>query len=213
MDFRLSAAERALRAEIDGWLRAELGPAWTGEDVDIVDTDWVQALAFNRRLAERGWMAPAWPERFGGHGSEYPQQPPGRRPRPPAPDHRHARYGNDLGLARDVEVRPVLFRRGRHQFPVTQPERSGVRGIVARRRGPARPGRILLRWFLRPRCPRRTAPPPRHRPCSRLRPTCRHRTVSRSTRRGPSRRTPPQRPARCRASDRPPPSCPAHRCG
>jgi alkylation response protein AidB-like acyl-CoA dehydrogenase len=68
MDFRLSAEEAALRDEISAWLRAELGPDWSGEDADIVDSDWPRALAFNRRLAEKGWMAPAWPERFGGRG-------------------------------------------------------------------------------------------------------------------------------------------------
>ena len=74
MDFRLTAEQTALRKEICAWLRQELGPDWTGEDVDIVDTDWQRALAFNRRLAAKGWTAPAWPVRFGGLGWTHVQQ-------------------------------------------------------------------------------------------------------------------------------------------
>lgn len=73
MDFRLTDEQRALRAEAREWLATELGPDWTGEDVDIVDTDWERALAFNRRLAAKGWMAPHWPERFGGQGWSHVQ--------------------------------------------------------------------------------------------------------------------------------------------
>ena len=74
MQFRLTAAQFALRDQVRAWLRDELGPDWTGEDVDIVDTDWERALAFNKRLAARGWMAPSWPVRFGGQGWSQVQQ-------------------------------------------------------------------------------------------------------------------------------------------
>ena len=74
MDFRLTDEQRALREEVRAWLREELGPDWEGEDVDIVDTDWERALAFNRRLAAKGWMVPAWPERYGGRGWSHVQQ-------------------------------------------------------------------------------------------------------------------------------------------
>src|SRR5215212_6801470 len=68
MDFALTDGQRALKGEVRAWLDEELGPDWVGEDVDIVDTDAERARAFNRALAARGWMVPAWPERFGGRG-------------------------------------------------------------------------------------------------------------------------------------------------
>src|SRR5215208_1234400 len=68
MDFALTDGQRALRREVRAWLDEELGADWVGEDVDIVDTDAERARAFNRALAARGWMVPAWPERFGGRG-------------------------------------------------------------------------------------------------------------------------------------------------
>ncbi len=74
MDFRLTDEQRALREEVRAWVQEELGPDWEGEDVDIVDTDWERALAFNRRLAAKGWMVPAWPERHGGRGWSHVQQ-------------------------------------------------------------------------------------------------------------------------------------------
>jgi|DewCreStandDraft_1066081.scaffolds.fasta_scaffold00356_4 alkylation response protein AidB-like acyl-CoA dehydrogenase len=68
MDFRLSPAQRALRDEVRAWLRATLGPNWVGEDADVVDQDWQTALWFNRQLARRGWLVPAWPMEYGGQG-------------------------------------------------------------------------------------------------------------------------------------------------
>ena len=68
MDFRLSPAQRALRDEVRAWLHATLGPHWVGEDADVVDQDWQTALWFNRQLAQRGWLVPAWPVEYGGRG-------------------------------------------------------------------------------------------------------------------------------------------------
>ncbi len=68
MDFRLSPAQRALREEVRAWLHETLGPDWVGEDADVVDQDWQTALWFNRQLARRGWLVPAWPVEYGGRG-------------------------------------------------------------------------------------------------------------------------------------------------
>ncbi|MER3420952.1 MAG: hypothetical protein C4290_10700 [Chloroflexota bacterium] len=68
MDFRLTPAQRALREEIRAWLHATLGPQWVGEDADVVDQDWETARWFNRQLAQRGWLVPAWPVEYGGRG-------------------------------------------------------------------------------------------------------------------------------------------------
>ncbi len=74
MDFRLTAEQLALRDEIRDWLRKTLGPDWIGEDADVVDQDWETARWFNRRLAARGWMTPAWPVEHGGLGWSHVQQ-------------------------------------------------------------------------------------------------------------------------------------------
>jgi 3-oxocholest-4-en-26-oyl-CoA dehydrogenase alpha subunit len=74
MDFGLTPAQLALRDEIRAWLNATLGPGWTGEDADVVDQDWETARWFNRQLAARGWMAPAWPIERGGLGWSHLQQ-------------------------------------------------------------------------------------------------------------------------------------------
>ncbi len=68
MDFHLSPAQRALREEVRAWLHETLGPNWVGEDADVVDQDWETALRFNRQLAQRGWLVPAWPVEYGGRG-------------------------------------------------------------------------------------------------------------------------------------------------
>jgi alkylation response protein AidB-like acyl-CoA dehydrogenase len=74
MNFRLTPQERALREEVRGWLRQTLGAGWVGEDADVVDQDWDTATWFNRQLAARGWMAPAWPVEHGGLGWSHVQQ-------------------------------------------------------------------------------------------------------------------------------------------
>lgn len=70
MHLEPSAEDRAFRAEVRAWLAANL----TEELRDVarkagsvfVDKD--PALAWQKRLAARGWAAPAWPREFGGPG-------------------------------------------------------------------------------------------------------------------------------------------------
>jgi alkylation response protein AidB-like acyl-CoA dehydrogenase len=74
LDFALTAEHLALRDETRTWLHDTLGPDWVGEDADVVDQDWDTALWFNRGLADKGWMAPAWPKEYGGLGWSHIQQ-------------------------------------------------------------------------------------------------------------------------------------------
>jgi 3-oxocholest-4-en-26-oyl-CoA dehydrogenase alpha subunit len=74
LDFKLTPEHLAQRQEARMWLRDTLGPDWVGEDADVVDQDWHTALWFNRKLAEKGWMAPAWPREHGGLGWSHVQQ-------------------------------------------------------------------------------------------------------------------------------------------
>jgi alkylation response protein AidB-like acyl-CoA dehydrogenase len=74
MDFRDSGEEAAFRAEVRGWIAGNLPEALKG---DAGEGEWGQlasgherdraALAeWRRRLQSRGWVAPAWPKRYGG---------------------------------------------------------------------------------------------------------------------------------------------------
>ena len=65
MDTRFSDEENAFRAEV----RAFLQQAWTPELAARVDDDdsYPQAIGeWQRRLFERGWVAPGWPRQHGG---------------------------------------------------------------------------------------------------------------------------------------------------
>ncbi|HEY4668472.1 MAG TPA: acyl-CoA dehydrogenase family protein [Tepidiformaceae bacterium] len=67
MQLRLTPEQLALQAEARGWLRSnvtedmEAFPYSEEEEPD-------RLRAFNRKLAERGWIAPAWPVEYGGMG-------------------------------------------------------------------------------------------------------------------------------------------------
>jgi 3-oxocholest-4-en-26-oyl-CoA dehydrogenase alpha subunit len=65
MDFRLAPAQAALRDEVRAWLaenvttEIEAFPYAEEEDPAML-------RAFNRKLAGKGWIAPAWPREYGG---------------------------------------------------------------------------------------------------------------------------------------------------
>jgi len=61
VDLRLTAAEEALQREVREWARANLEPALKAGS--IAGREW------QRRLAEGGWGAPAWPVEHGGRGA------------------------------------------------------------------------------------------------------------------------------------------------
>jgi alkylation response protein AidB-like acyl-CoA dehydrogenase len=77
MDFRDTVEEAAFRAEVRAFIQDNLpaffkerGPEWgmfnTGRAERVVQGDEVRA--WRRRLAARGWIAPAWPKEYGGAG-------------------------------------------------------------------------------------------------------------------------------------------------
>jgi alkylation response protein AidB-like acyl-CoA dehydrogenase len=68
MDFRFTAEDQAFREELRAFLRAE----WSGGTGDAsVDSDEElrKERAFEKKLAERGWLTLAWPREFGGQGA------------------------------------------------------------------------------------------------------------------------------------------------
>ena len=67
MNLRLTAEQLRWRDEVRSWLRE----AMAGEEESILyaEEDEPERLrAFNRRLAAKGWIAPGWPQEYGGLG-------------------------------------------------------------------------------------------------------------------------------------------------
>jgi len=70
MDLAWSDADRAFQDEVRAFLDAELTPDLRrrGRGMTSVYADRETTLAWQARLHARGWVAPAWPVRFGGPG-------------------------------------------------------------------------------------------------------------------------------------------------
>jgi alkylation response protein AidB-like acyl-CoA dehydrogenase len=68
VNFDDSADERAFRDEIRDWLRANLPPALRDKVVGYQHLTRDDLLGWHRILADRGWVAPAWPTEWGGTG-------------------------------------------------------------------------------------------------------------------------------------------------
>jgi alkylation response protein AidB-like acyl-CoA dehydrogenase len=76
MDFRFSPAEEAFREEVRGWLKENLPENWTGDrftrsarQADGAAEEGMNVYKeFAKRLATKGWVAPHWPEEYGGRG-------------------------------------------------------------------------------------------------------------------------------------------------
>jgi alkylation response protein AidB-like acyl-CoA dehydrogenase len=78
MDFRFTPEEEAFRTEVKEFLRQELPPGWESqmdnesEEGLILSGDF--ARQFNQKLADRHWLALAWPKEYGGLGATVMQQ-------------------------------------------------------------------------------------------------------------------------------------------
>ncbi|MEX1103294.1 MAG: acyl-CoA dehydrogenase family protein [Dehalococcoidia bacterium] len=67
MDLRLTDAQVALQREVRAWLRANV--AVEDEAFPYAEEEDPPRLkAFNKKLAAKGWIAPSWPEEYGGLG-------------------------------------------------------------------------------------------------------------------------------------------------
>ncbi len=74
MDFTFTESEERLRGELRQFLADVLPPDWEGSGTDLSDDDFEFGQYFNKRLAERGWIAPAWPKQYGGLGATHVEQ-------------------------------------------------------------------------------------------------------------------------------------------
>ena len=77
MELRFSEAEETLRGEVRQFLLDNIpeptssdGPGGAREN----DEDFENAVEFNRKLGDRGWIAPAWPKEYGGLGASIYEQ-------------------------------------------------------------------------------------------------------------------------------------------
>ena len=77
MELRFGEKEEALRAEVRAFLREQLPKREAfarGRDPRTDDQAFEAAKRFNQALAERGWIAPAWPKDYGGLGASIFEQ-------------------------------------------------------------------------------------------------------------------------------------------
>ena len=68
MDLNYSPEELAFRNEVRGWLRDNLPGDLRDKVVNYRDLSREDLLCWHRILAKKGWVAPAWPEEWGGTG-------------------------------------------------------------------------------------------------------------------------------------------------
>ncbi|MEJ5220674.1 MAG: acyl-CoA dehydrogenase [Tepidiforma sp.] len=68
MEFKFTAEHEALRKEVRDFLAGALPSRGTGPVRPTSQENWEEQLAFNKQLAKKGWIAPAWPKEYGGLG-------------------------------------------------------------------------------------------------------------------------------------------------
>ncbi len=78
MDFRFTSEEENFRTEVKDFLKTELKPGWNdnfdSESEMGVAVQGEFAKAFNKKLAQKGWLAIAWPKQYGGMEASVMQQ-------------------------------------------------------------------------------------------------------------------------------------------
>jgi alkylation response protein AidB-like acyl-CoA dehydrogenase len=75
MDFRLGEEELALKEEIRKFAEAELPPDFVRSTViDGEFPDFEFEMSMSRKLAQRGWLAMSWPEKYGGRDASLFEQ-------------------------------------------------------------------------------------------------------------------------------------------
>jgi alkylation response protein AidB-like acyl-CoA dehydrogenase len=74
MDYRFTDEEESFRAEVQTFLRSELPEDWDFDPFELTEDKWDFAREFTKKLAGKGWVAPAWPQEYGGQGMPYMKQ-------------------------------------------------------------------------------------------------------------------------------------------
>ncbi|HEX6032154.1 MAG TPA: acyl-CoA dehydrogenase family protein [Tepidiformaceae bacterium] len=73
MEFKFTAEHEALRSEVRQFLK-ETVPSGPGPARPTSQENWDEQVAFNRKLASKKWIAPAWPAEYGGLAWSHIQQ-------------------------------------------------------------------------------------------------------------------------------------------
>ena len=69
MDFTFTPEEEAFRQEVRQWLKKEIPPRWIELDAGLweeTEESWALSREFQRKLGQKGWLAPAYPKEYGG---------------------------------------------------------------------------------------------------------------------------------------------------
>jgi len=69
MDFKFTNEEEAFREEVRQWLKKEIPQRWIELDPGIweeTEESWALSRQFQRKLGQKGWIAPAYPKEYGG---------------------------------------------------------------------------------------------------------------------------------------------------
>jgi len=74
MDYRFTDEEESFRTEVRAFLRSELPEDWDFDPFELTEDKWDFARDFTKKLAGKGWVAPAWPQEYGGQGMPYMKQ-------------------------------------------------------------------------------------------------------------------------------------------
>jgi 3-oxocholest-4-en-26-oyl-CoA dehydrogenase alpha subunit len=73
MEFKFTAEHEALRTEVREFLRGNL-PSGPGPARPTSQENWSEQMDFIKKLAQRKWVAPAWPQEYGGLGWSHIKQ-------------------------------------------------------------------------------------------------------------------------------------------
>ena len=69
MDFKFTDEEEAFREEVRQWFKKEIPQRWIELDPGIweeTEESWALSRQFQRKLGQKGWIAPAYPKEYGG---------------------------------------------------------------------------------------------------------------------------------------------------
>jgi len=69
MDFRFTEEDETFREEVRQWLKREIPQRWIELEPGIweeTEESWALSRQFQRKLGQKGWLAPAYPKEYGG---------------------------------------------------------------------------------------------------------------------------------------------------
>src|SRR2546427_2030698 len=73
MDFRFTSEEEAFRTEVHDFIEKDCPKELRGGDVSFFEQAG-NLFAWRKKVAQKGWVAPAWPKEYGGAGMSIMEQ-------------------------------------------------------------------------------------------------------------------------------------------